>query len=165
MEIYLDLQVGIVFTNDAPVMITHISSGTGKTWCGQVTVDIDENGAPLPERVQKNVCSVARTPGGVFEFSRRYEGNRQGLLGGMYNPVYFNFGLAVYGSQNVPAVPSSHGGVRIPMHIAEYFPTLVGSGDQVYVWDGVKEPEQQSKEDMVPSFSYPNPESATTTQG
>ena len=49
------------------------------------------------------------------------------------------------------------------MYISEYFPSLVENGDQVYVWDGVKEPEQQTKNDMLPIFNYPNPDATTTT--
>jgi len=158
-EIYLDLQVAIVFTDDAPTLITHISSGSGETWCELVTYDTDDEGQVLEAPIEKDVCGVAKTPGGVFEFYRRYEGNRRGPLGGMYNPVYFNYGIAVHGAQNVPVMPVSHGGIRIPMFIADYFPTLVSNGDHVYVWDGEKEPEEQSKADMLPIFDYPNPDS------
>lgn len=163
MEIYLDLQVGIVFTDDRPTLITHISSGTGEVWCDLVKYDTDDQGQPLEEPVEKDQCGVSKTPGGVFKFYRRYEGNRQGPLGGMWNPVYFNYGIAVHGAQNVPNKPASHGCIRIPMYIADYFPSLVDNGDRVYVWDGVKEPEQQSKRDMTPIFNYANPDSTTTT--
>ena len=59
----------------------------------------------------------------------------------MWNPVYFNYGIAVHGAGNVPSYPASHGCVRIPMHIGNYFPSLVKYGDQVFVFDGIKEPE------------------------
>ncbi len=62
-------------------------------------------------------------------------------LGRMYKPVYFNAGIAIYGASNVPNQPSSHGGVKIPMHIAEDFGDLVHEDDVVFVFDGVKEPE------------------------
>jgi peptidoglycan hydrolase-like protein with peptidoglycan-binding domain len=163
-EIYLDLQAMIVFTDNAPTLITHISSGTGETWCALIVQDTDDLGQPLPQEVQRDVCGVSRTPGGVFKFYRRDEGNRQGPLGGMRNPVYFNYGIGVYGAQEVPARPASHGGIRIPMAIADYFPSLVKNGDPVYVWDGVKEPEQQRTQDMLPTFNYPNP-TATTVGG
>ena len=159
VEIYLDLQVAIVFTDDSPTLITHISSGSGETWCEVVTYDTDFEGQVLEAPIEKDVCGVAKTPGGVFEFYRRYEGSRQGPLGGMWNPVYFNFGIAIHGAKNVPVMPVSHGGVRIPMFIADYFPTLVSNGDNVYVWDGEKEPEEQSENDMLPIFDYPNPDS------
>jgi hypothetical protein len=34
----------------------------------------------------------------------------------------------------VPAHPASHGCVRIPMGIAEYFPALVNTGDVITVF-------------------------------
>lgn len=163
MEILLDKQVALVFTDDQPVLITHISSGNGETWCELVTYDTDDKGQPLEEPIEKDVCGVSKTPGGVFEFYRRYEGNRQGPLGGMWNPVYFNYGIAVHGAKNVPLEPASHGCIRLPMFIADYFPTLVENGDNVYVWDGKKEPEAQSKNDMLPIFNYANPDSTTTS--
>jgi hypothetical protein len=163
MEIYLDLQAAIVFTDDRPALITHISSGTGETWCEIITQDTDDKGELLPEPVKKDVCGVSKTPGGVFKFYRRVDGNRQGPLGGMYNPVYFNYGIAVHGAKNVPDAPASHGCIRIPMYISEYFPSLVKNGNRVYVWDGVKEPEQQTEKQMLPVFNYRNPDATTTT--
>ena len=66
------------------------------------------------------------TPGGCT-------GWRHAPLGLLYNPVYFNGGIAVHGALSVPDYPASHGCVRIPMHIAEYFPGLVANGDSVVV--------------------------------
>ena len=51
----------------------------------------------------------------------------------MWNPYYFNGGIAVHGLQSVPSYPASHGCARIPMDIANYFPTLVEKGESVYV--------------------------------
>jgi hypothetical protein len=163
MEIYLDLQAAIVFTDDKPTLITHISSGTGERWCEIITQDTDQYGVPLPEPVEKDVCGISKTPGGVFKFYRRVAGTRNGPLGGMYNPVYFNYGIAVHGARNVPDTPASHGCIRIPMWISEYFPSLVTNGNRVYVWDGVKEPEQQSEKNMLPVFNFNNPDATTTT--
>ena len=162
-EIYIDLQALVVFHGDAPVLIAHISTGSGETWCALVTQNADDQGRPLPEPAEKDVCGDAVTPGGVFEFYRRVEGDVLSTLGGMYNPVYFNYGIAVAGAINVPRQPVSHGGVRIPMAIAEYFPSLVQNKDDVFVWDGVKEPEDQRTEDMLPHFSYPNPAATVAT--
>ena len=58
------------------------------------------------------------------------------MLGALYNPYYFNKGEAVHGYESVPPVPASHGCSRIPMHIVEYFHTLVNQGDPVYVDGG-----------------------------
>jgi hypothetical protein len=163
MEIYLDLQAAIVFTNNLPTLITHISSGSGETWCELLTLDTDDKGLPVDPPIQKDVCGVSRTPGGVFQFYRRYSGNRLGPLGGMFNPVYFNYGIAVHGAHNVPSTPASHGCIRIPEFIATYFPSLVAKGDRVYVWDGVKEPEEIKGRDTLPVFNYPNPNPSSTS--
>ena len=170
MEVYLPEQVAAVFTDDVPVLITHISSGqenpdrTPKEWCETVTIDTDEYGNPLDPPVQKAVCALAKTPGGVFRFTRRYVGKRIGPLGGMMNPVYFNYGIAIHGADNVPLEPVSHGCVRTNQNVASFFQSLVNKGDLVYVWaeDG-KQPEQYSKNESLPSFNYADPNATTTT--
>lgn len=170
MEVYVPQQVAAVFTDDRPVLITHISSGvenpdrTPMKWCETVTYNTDEYGQALPAPVQKAVCALAKTPGGIFAFNRRYTGDRIGPLGGMTNPVYFNYGIAIHGAANVPKEPASHGCVRINQTIAQFFPSLVKNGDRVYVWgeDG-RQPEAYSKDDSLPSFNYPNPDATTTT--
>lgn len=141
VEIYLDLQVLIVFTNDKPVLITHISSGSGEAWCALVNHSVDSAGIPLAEPFVRDECGESKTPGGVFWFYLRYAGNHVGPIENMWNPVFFNDGIAVYGNEGVPKSPVSHGGIRIPMFIADYFPNLVENRDRVYVWDGLNEPE------------------------
>ncbi len=81
----------------------------------------------------------------------------------MWNPVYFNYGIAVHGAINVPLAPASHGCVRIPMHIADDFQDLVANGDRVLVWNGRQQPEDVSERDMLPVFDYANPDATTTT--
>ena len=168
VEIHLPLQVLTVFTDGQLRLATHISSGSGEQWCEVISQDTDDNGGPLAQPILKDVCGVSKTPGGVFHFYRSYEGKRLGPLGGMWNPVYFNYGIAVHGADNVPAMPVSHGAVRIPQWVAEYFPTLVNSddrdGDYVYVWgmDG-KEPEEYTRDESLPIFNYANPNSTLVT--
>jgi hypothetical protein len=147
LEVYLPSQVAILFERGKVRLITHISSGTGEAWEEVVTIDPGEEGNENgTEPIQQLVKGVSITPGGVYKFYRRYVdeatgGWREGRLGRMYKPVYFNYGIAVHGSKNVPLYPASHGCIRIPMHIAEYFPDLVKNGDRVYVFDGKKSPE------------------------
>lgn len=126
MEIYLPEQVAIVFEDDKPRFFTHISSGSGEKWCEEVTIQPGEYNNPGTEPIVRGECGESLTPGGVYSFYRRYEGHRVGSLGGMDNPVYFNYGVAVHGADNVPLHPASHGCIRIPQYIATYFPTLVG---------------------------------------
>ena len=170
VEIYLPLQVLAVFTDNKPTLIAHISSGlldpTGQPaeFCATATYDTDENGNPLDPPVERDICADAKTPGGVFKFTRRYDGKRVSPLGGMLNPVYFNYGIAVHGAQNVPTHPASHGCVRLNNDIAAYFPSLVSKRDLVYVWghDG-KEPEYYSDAESKPSFNRNDPNATTTT--
>lgn len=171
VEVYLPLQVLVVFKDDVAVFIAHISSGellddgvTPATFCETVTMDTDANGEPLSEPEKKDVCAESKTPGGLFRFTRRYEGKRVGPLGGMLNPVYFNYGIAVHGAENVPTHPASHGCVRIHNSLSAIFPTLVAKGDRIMVWghDG-KEPEYYTRAESLPSFNRPDPNATTTT--
>jgi hypothetical protein len=73
------------------------------------------------------------TPGGSYGFYRQGRGWETGPLGSLYNPVYFNGGIAVHGSRSVPAQPASHGCIRIPMSVAEWFPGAVHIGMPVHV--------------------------------
>jgi peptidoglycan hydrolase-like protein with peptidoglycan-binding domain len=170
VEVYVPEQVLIVFKDNTPELISHISTGvqnpdgTPTKWCEILNEDTDANGNPLPAPVQKDECADAKTPGGIFRFTRRYDGKRVGPLGGMTNPVYFNYGIAIHGADNVPLDPASHGCVRLNQNIAKVFPGMVKKGDLVYVWgqDG-RQPEQYSRADSLPSFNYPNPDATTST--
>jgi peptidoglycan hydrolase-like protein with peptidoglycan-binding domain len=143
VEVYLPSQTAVLFQDGKPRLITHISTGTGQEWC------------------EEGYCSVAITPGGVYQFGRRVDGWDDSVLGQLYNPVYFNYGVAIHGAYNVPLYPASHSCVRIPMHIAKYFPSLVKRGDQVFVFDGVKEPEAYGAQ--PPPFNSKDPSATTTT--
>ncbi len=164
VEIYLPQQAAVVFTDNAPTLVIHISSGTGETWCDTVKVDTDARGNVVDPPQMKDVCGVSTTPGGVFKFTREVTGRRDGPLGGMYNPVYFNYGIAMHGAQMVPKTPASHGCIRMNMTISNSFQSFVHLKDLVYVWgqDG-KEPEQYTQQQSLPVFNYPNPDATTTT--
>ena len=119
VEIDLARQLLFLYKGDQLRLITHISSGNNKRYCAD------------------GGCGTAITPVGAHRFMWRYPGWRTSRLGKLYNPVYFTGGgVAVHGATSVPTYPASHGCVRIPMHIAEYFPSLVARGDAVYVLDG-----------------------------
>ena len=113
------------------------------------------------EPLKRGECGRSNTPGGVFEYYRRVEGVRESALGGMWNPVYFNYGIAIHGALNVPLQPASHGCIRIPLQLSEYFQQLVADGDQVYVFDGVQEPEAYGAQ--LPTFNWRDPNYTTTT--
>jgi lipoprotein-anchoring transpeptidase ErfK/SrfK len=122
VEVDLKRQLLFLYQDGAVRLISHVSTGSGKTYC-----------------VKGDCDNKAITPIGSFRFAWRYSGWRESRLGKLYNPVYFtSSGVAVHGALSVPTYPASHGCVRIPMHIAEYFPSLVKRGDPVYVTDGRK---------------------------
>jgi lipoprotein-anchoring transpeptidase ErfK/SrfK len=121
VEVDLRRQLLFLYKGGELRLISHVSTGNNETYC-----------------VEGSCNNRAVTPVGAFRFSWRYSGWRESRLGKLYNPVYFtSSGVAIHGSTSVPTYPASHGCVRIPMHIAEYFPSLVRSGDPVYVLDGV----------------------------
>ena len=119
-EVDLTRQVMIVWRDNSPVLITHISTGSEVPYCESTS--------------QGRHCGNAVTPTGTYKFGRRIAGWRVAPLGRLYNPVYFNGGIAVHGAKSVPNHPASHGCVRVSMAVAEYFPTLVNTGETVEVF-------------------------------
>jgi hypothetical protein len=104
-------------------------------------------------------CATAVTPGGSFRVTRRISGWRTSRLGRLYNPLYFNGGIAIHGAASVPAYPASHGCVRITMSAASWFPGVVPNGTPVYVVGGVRAAVPFNEQ--APTDN--NPDSATTT--
>ena len=130
------------FEDDEVALISHMSSGTGEEWKEEVTIDVGEYGNENgTEPLVRGEIGVSVTPGRVFDFDRMVEGVRQSALGGMWDPAYFNYGIAIHGAMNVPLEPASHGCIRVPLKVGEIFHDFIGIGDSVFVWDGVKEPE------------------------
>ena len=115
VEIDLTRQVLFLYEGDAVSRILPVSSGNGERFC------------------DGGYCRNAVTPTGDFAIYRQGEGWEEGPLGSLYNPQYFNGGIAVHGSRSVPAEPASHGCVRIPMSAAEWFPGHVTKGTPVFV--------------------------------
>ena len=136
VEVDLKRQVLFLWKGGELMRIIGVSTGNGKRYC----VDGE--------------CAVAVTPGGSFRVTRRISGWRESRLGKLYNPLYFNGGIAIHGAPSVPAYPASHGCVRIPMYVAGWFPGAVPNGTPVYVIGGPRAP--------VP-FNEPAPGEATTT--
>lgn len=62
----------------------------------------------------KWVHGDAATPDGIFVIDRQVEdGWREGDLGDIYRPKYFNKGIALHGAYKIPNYPASHGCVRM----------------------------------------------------
>ncbi|TSA53911.1 MAG: murein L,D-transpeptidase [Actinobacteria bacterium] len=159
VEIYLPEQVLIVFKQGVPLVITHISTGSNEKWCEEVAISPGEDGNNTAVEIKRGICGEAITPPGIFYFYNRRLGMRESKLGTMYNPVYFNYNIAIHGAILVPLKPASHGCVRIPMSVARYFQAIVAYGDRVYVFDGIQEPEKYGS--PVPPFDKPDPDYTT----
>jgi lipoprotein-anchoring transpeptidase ErfK/SrfK len=97
--------------------ILPISSGSGKRF--------HENGYPETHAV---------TPCGRLEVYSKASGWKKSPLGEMHNPLYIVGGIAIHGSQDVPAYPASHGCIRIPMFASQIFPKMVAVGTPVLVY-------------------------------
>ena len=164
-EVYLPEQVIVTFLGGRPTLISHMSSGDNKPWCEEVVIDPGEAGNDSPEQIEKGeqlkigVCGESITPAGIFTFTRRSTGTRETKLGTLYNPVYFNQGVAVHGAILVPLQPASHGCIRIPMSVATLFPAMVQFRDRIYVFDGIKEPEEYGS--PLPPADRPDPDYTT----
>jgi len=114
-EIDLDRQVMTVFVDGEVELVTHVSSGSGEDYC------------------QGGRCRRAVTSAGDYRITRRIAGWRNAPLGSLYNPLYFNGGVAIHGSNFVPTWPDSHGCVRVPMHVADIVPALLDGHQPVHV--------------------------------
>jgi peptidoglycan hydrolase-like protein with peptidoglycan-binding domain len=120
VEVDLPRQILQLWKNGSLYKVVDVSTGSGKRYC----VDGE--------------CDTAVTPGGSFKVFFRRSGVRVSKLGKLWNPLYFNGGIAIHGEPSVPAYPASHGCVRIPMYVSEWFPGQVPNGTPVYVIGGAK---------------------------
>jgi len=119
-HVEVDLTTQILFLVDASGTVTHIlpvSSGTDRLY------------------VEKGIVGRAFTPRGRLTIERKIDGWRRSPLGLLYYPNYFHKGWAVHGSPSVPAIPASHGCVRIPMFAAVEFSALTPLDTVILIYD------------------------------
>jgi hypothetical protein len=117
VEIELSRQILVLYRSGRVALVSHISSGGGYHYCSP------------------SGCGRAITPTGDFKTTAFMPGWITVPLGQMYDPVFFiGTSYAIHGSTSVPLQPVSHGCVRIPMAIGEFFHKLVPvPGTPVYV--------------------------------
>ncbi|MEV8631751.1 L,D-transpeptidase family protein [Streptosporangium sp. NPDC051023] len=123
VEVNLTQQVMVLYVDGQVKLISHTSSGSGIPYCETAT---------WQGKTQK-FCGSARTPTGDFKTTWRRSGWHKSYLGQLYNPIFFNGGIAFHGALSVPLAPASHGCVRLPMHVAAILPGLLGTGVPVHV--------------------------------
>jgi lipoprotein-anchoring transpeptidase ErfK/SrfK len=106
IEINLRRQVLVLYRHGKVSLVSHISPGGGYFY-------------PCPGG---GTCGPAITPDGNYRAHWFARGWLTVPLGQMYNPVFFIGGdFAIHGDIPVPLKPASHGCVRIPMDIAQFF--------------------------------------------
>ena len=149
IEIDLPKQVLALWQGGQLVRTLSVSTGNNKRYC------VDGS------------CAKAVTPGGSFKVLRKINGLRVSRLGKLYNPLYFNGGIAIHGSASVPGEPASHGCVRIPMTASKWFFDTVPVGTPVYVLGGSRAPvpfnEPVPGEDPAATTTVPTTAAPVTT--
>ncbi len=115
VEIDVRRQLMTIWRDGKPDLTTHISTGANRSYC--------DNGH----------CGFARTPAGDFRAGTRAPGWTTSPLGTMFNSIYFNGGIAMHGSSEVPKYPASHGCIRIPIHTSKIIYAMVTAGEPVHV--------------------------------
>ncbi|MFC6085682.1 L,D-transpeptidase family protein [Sphaerisporangium aureirubrum] len=123
VEVNLTKQIAVLYDEGLVKLITHISSGSGIPYCETA----------VWQGREQRFCGDARTPTGNFKTTWRRPGWHKSYLGQLYNPIFFNGGIALHGALSVPLYPASHGCVRLPMHVAEILPGMLGTGVPVHV--------------------------------
>jgi len=147
VEVDLKRQVLFLFQNGGLLRVLPVSTGSGRRYC----VDGE--------------CAIADTPGGSFRIGYKILGPHKSKLGILYNPLFFNGGIAIHGEPAVPAYPASHGCVRIPMADSLWFYNTVTRGTPVYVLGGKIEPvpfNEAAPDGTPPAVTSP-PTTSTTT--
>ena len=125
LHVEVDLARQILFLVEAGGKVSHIlpiSSGSGKPFRApgwQATAD---------------------TPCGRFTVFTKLYGWQHSPLGEMHNPMFIVGGIAIHGSESVPAHPVSHGCIRIPMFASFKLTKLVPRNTPVLVY-GCKDEE------------------------
>ena len=119
IEVNQALEVLVLYKKGQISLISHVSTGGGYWYnCGG-----------------GSECQ-AITPNGNYRTDDYMSGWVTVPLGAMYNPVFFiSTVYAIHGDTYVPEFPDSHGCVRLPMFIANFFHTLVSArGTEVFIY-------------------------------
>ncbi len=122
VEVDLPHQIAQFWKDGKLLRVLAVSTGSGVHYC----VPADKGGG----------CDVAITPGGSYRADRKIKGDRESKLGHLFDPVYFNGGIAIHGSGSIPASPASHGCIRVAMWESKWSFEHIGIGDPVYVTGG-----------------------------
>ncbi|MEU6710775.1 L,D-transpeptidase family protein [Nonomuraea sp. NPDC046802] len=122
-EVDLTKQIMVLYVDGEAELITHVSSGSNVPYCEMATW----------QGKRQRFCGSASTPTGNYKTTWRASGWHKSYLGQLYNPIFFNGGIAFHGALSVPLYPASHGCVRMPMNVAQVLPGMLGKGVPVHV--------------------------------
>ncbi|MEA2684828.1 MAG: hypothetical protein QOE93_23 [Actinomycetota bacterium] len=139
VEVDLGRQILFLYQGGSLTRIVPVSTGSEERFCSE------------------GYCRYAVTPRGAYTVYRVASGWETGPLGDLYNPLYFNGGIAFHGAYSVPGYPASHGCVRLPMNAAEWFPDIVGNGWPVFVSGGVGDEIGPAVPEAPPEPEAPGP--------
>ena len=173
VEIYVPEQVLAVFTDDKPA--PHRPHLHRRAERRRHTAELVRDGH-LRHRRQRRPAARAghqgrsaptpRRPAACSGSPRRYEGNHVSPLGGMFNPVYFNYGIAIHGAAERAA---GAGVARLradqPRRSPRRSRTMVEQGRPgLRVGPGRQAARAVHRSDeSLPSFNYADPNATTTT--
>ena len=96
VEIDLDRQILLVVRGGSVRTILNTSTGSGEEYTST-----------------SGNRALATTPRGSYTVYRAVDGPVTNSLGELWRPRFFNRGIAVHGSQNIPPWPDSHGCARL----------------------------------------------------
>jgi lipoprotein-anchoring transpeptidase ErfK/SrfK len=118
IEVNQSIQVLILYRDNKPHLILHISSGGRYYYCNQGS------------------CGYAITPDGKYTALSYLQGDIKVPLGYMENPVFFiGRAYAIHGGDAVPWYPASHGCVRLYDDVVNWFHTQVQIGvTRIYIF-------------------------------
>jgi peptidoglycan hydrolase-like protein with peptidoglycan-binding domain len=126
IEVNQNIEVLVLYRHNQVELISHVSTG------GRYTYPCPPPGS--------GICGPAITPDGNYRAHWFAAGWLTVPLGQMYNPVFFIGGsYAIHGDIPVPLYAASHGCVRIPMDISQFFHKLIhisqkpGAGTPIYI--------------------------------
>ncbi|MGY4913410.1 L,D-transpeptidase family protein [Micromonospora aurantiaca (nom. illeg.)] len=108
---------------------------------------------------------LADTPRGRWTIDWQVDGWRDGPLGRLYRPKYFQEQrIAIHGYTGVPSYPASHGCVRVTLPAVDWLwtqdvlPKKTGSGCTEYrtpSWDGLRPPMHEGPGPVTPPVVPP----------
>ena len=119
-HIEVDLKRQVLFYVDDTATVTRIlpiSSGNGKKFRDE------------------GMWKVANTPRGLYNVGLKVNGPKKSSLGVLYYPSYFLGGLAIHGSNSIPAFPASHGCVRVPRFADQALFRMIKMDMEIYLYD------------------------------